>query len=154
MTELKSLYHSDSGAIIEPHDEASVFVQGYGRTGVHGAIVNREEFAQAVRDLGFVVFEEKEQYIDLSRGGKDIGVNGHYRTTNKEFYEYTAEQAEADGLRLLALSAHLKANPPIDQEQVEAFKDAIVAVDPARDLHTEEMATEFVKAGYKITKEV
>lgn len=87
-------------------------------TPTEGISVPREEFASAVRDLGFVVIEKAERAVYESETHYEVG----HQTYRKDVH--TATSARVAGEELLALSAHLEANPPIDPK-VKALESAI-----------------------------
>lgn len=150
MTTLKSTTTPGNTCVIEPDSRESDVFLNFSQS-LHPFIsINRGEFANAVRDLGFEVID-KAELPEVTRHGNLLISGSTSRPSNISAGELARDVQEAH--EALALAAYLEANPPIDPK-VEAFAEALQAADFGDDVRRTEVATDLVKAGYKITKEV
>jgi len=142
MTEIKSALSSRTARIQRGDHKDHVWIANEAQY----ITVDREEFAQAVRDLGFDVID-KAELPEV----KFFADGAAYAETDRGFGDYTLEPKDTperliDHARaLLALAAYLEANPPVDPK-VEALADLIWGVyvhdkDEARSIAKEMFAT-------------
>lgn len=110
-------YTTDSG----DHVEVTATLDGAER----GTTVPRADFLAAVEaELGVIVIDRAE-LPEVAADGDGLRA-GNVKAVGWQ----TADDARHDALGLLAISEHLRANPPIDEAQVEAMA-AVVGALPA-----------------------
>ncbi len=143
------------GDILTHDGEPRVYVQGrVGSTERFLANPTRADFLDAIRTELNVIVIDKAELPEVTRDGDHIRIDGRIAWPVNLAHKHAAE-IKQDALDGLALAAYLEANPPIDLAQVAVFNQALIEVEMD---HSDgpvpfKVATDLVKAGYRITKD-